>query len=767
MVRLTIDGQEVVVPEGTTVVDAAAQIGIEIPIYCYHQALGSLGACRICLVEIEKMPKLQTACTTRVAEGMVVRTQGPAVDKGRKGILEFLLINHPLDCPVCDKGGECFLQDYAFRYGPGKNRFEEAKIQRQKDYPVSPYILLDQERCVLCQRCVRFMAEYVGEEQLLLSGRGVHTVVTTVDDRPATSPFAGNVIDLCPVGALLSEPYHFKARPWNIEREESYCVQCPVGCPTAITGRDGQLVRLEGRPVPGNWGFLCDTGRFSYDFGRHPDRLTAAVVQGRPAALGEAARLVGERLRAVVAEAGPEAVAVLTGGALTVEDDYAVATFARKVLGTPHLAQVKSVAGEVPLARLGTYEDLAQADTVLLLHVDPYEAVPVVHLMLREAQKKRRTAVWALGDRVLTRSTLVGRDVVVEPGTLAATLAAALAAEADHPDLAAVAAEVRGRVSLPEGARALAAALLAAEHLAVLWDGLDPEAGPVLEALARARGERRTAVLPTHGPRSWLSAVRVGIPTDFAATRAVLEAAAAGRVRALVLWGADPLRDFPDPDLAARALEACPDVFWAGWFAPAGSEHMTALLPLAAWGEVGGTYVNLEGRLQVARPAANAPGQARPAGAVLRAVARAYGAVLHLDDFDPFEDQDGERIRLPEPSADPLAPVPVPGLSAADGLTVVTGQVVAVDHWPSVILQRTEEAYPGRLAPEDAARLGVGLEGGRVAVEVDGRRVAVGVRPDARIPRGRLFLPLGLARRERIRPGGRVAVLREEEVARR
>ncbi|MCL8207317.1 MAG: (2Fe-2S)-binding protein [Actinomycetia bacterium] len=767
MVRLTIDGQEVVVPEGTTVVDAAAQIGIEIPIYCYHQALGSLGACRICLVEIEKMPKLQTACTTRVAEGMVVRTQGPAVDKGRRGILEFLLINHPLDCPVCDKGGECFLQDYAFRYGPGKNRFEEAKIQRQKDYPVSPYILLDQERCVLCQRCVRFLGEYVGEEQLVLSGRGVHTVVTTVDDRPATSPFAGNVIDLCPVGALLSEPYHFKARPWNIEREESTCVQCPVGCPTAITGRDGRLVRMEGRPIPGNWGFLCDTGRFSYDFGRHPDRLTTAVVEGRPATLGEATRLLGERLKAAVAEAGPDAVAVLTGGALTVEDDHAVATFFREVVGTTRLGLVKPVPGAVPLARLGTYEDLAQADTVLLLHVDPYEAVPVVHLMLREAQRKRRTAVWGLGDRVLTRETLVGRDVVVEPGTVGATLAAALAAETDHPDLAAVAAEVRGRVSVPEGALAMARALLEATHLAVLWDGLDAEAGPVLEALARARDDRRTAILPTHGPRSWLGAVRAGIPTDTDATRAILEAAAAGRIRTLVLWGADPLRDFPDPDLAERALAACPDVFWAGWFPPAGSERMTALLPLAAWGEVAGTYVNLEGRLQVARPAANSPGQARPAGAVLRAVARAYGAAFHLEDFDPFEDQDGERLRLPAPPDTPLGPVPVPRLDAAEGLTVILGQVVAVDHWPSEILTRTEEAHPARLAPEDAARLGVALEGGRVVVEADGRRLVVGARPDARIPRGRLFLPLGLARRERVRPGTRVAITREEEVARR
>lgn len=730
MTQLTIDGRTISVPEGTMVVDAAAKLGIDIPIYCYHQSLGPLGACRICLVEIEKMPKLQTACTTAVREGMVVRTGGPAVEKGRQGILEFLLINHPLDCPVCDKGGECFLQDYSFWYGAGKNRFEESKIQRRKDYPVSSYILLDQERCVLCQRCIRFMGEYVGEEQLMLEGRGVHTVVSTVEGQPATSPYAGNVIDLCPVGALLSEPYHFKARPWNIEREETLCSVCPVGCASLVTGRDGRAVRLEGRPQPelNDYGFLCDHGRFTYDYTYHPRRLTAAELDGAPQSPSAVIAAVGERLARAVAEAGPESVGVLTGGTHTVEEEWALARFAQDVVGTSRLGLVKPVAGDLPLALLGTFGDLAAATGVLLLGVDPYEAVPVVHLNLREARRAHPVAVWGLGDRTLTRATLPGDDYVVEPGRVAAALGAVL-----------------GGGDLDERWQALAEGLLTTERLVVLWDGADPGAAAALAQLA-ARRAGPTAVLPTHGPRNWLGAVRAGIPADDAAARGILEDAAEGRLSALILLGADPIRDFPDGDLAARALERVPSVYFMGAFAPEPRHALAAILPTAVWAEVTGTYANMEGRLQVAHGAAAAPGPARPVRPLVTALARAFGRPLRLgDDFDPFADQDGDRIARPPASQvpeDPAAPAP---LRIREGeWALITGEVVAVSHPPSEIAERSRDRFPLRLNPADADRLGLRPEGGLVEVSQAERRFVAGARRDARIPEGRVFVPRGL-----------------------
>jgi NADH-quinone oxidoreductase subunit G len=742
MIRLTIDGREVTVPEGTLVVDAATEAGIEVPVYCYHQALGSLGACRICLVEIEKMPKLATACTTTVAEGMVVHTRSAAAEKGRRGILEFLLINHPLDCPICDKGGECFLQDYTFLYGPGKARFEEAKIQRQKEYPVSPYILLDQERCVLCQRCVRFMGEYVGEEQLLLDGRGVHTVVTTVEGRPALSPFAGNVIDLCPVGALLSEPYHYRARPWNIEREESACSQCPVGCESFVTGRDGHIVRQEGRPTPGSWGWLCDTGRFTYDFGYHPDRLTEAVVEGVPQPMAQAAQAVGERLRAVVEQHGADAIGVLTGGVHTTEEEYALRRFAEDVLGTRRTAVLKPVASDVPLSLLGTFGDLKQADLVLVLGTDPYEAVPVVHLKLREEVRRRGLAVRALGERRLLRPTLPGQEHRVPPGRLAEALARAVASAAG---------DTVGRLAdqlEPADAElaALGRELLDAAHLAVLWDGGDAAVVPGLLALARARGDRPTAVLPAHGPRNWLGAYRVGFAADHRSAEQILRDAAEGRLAALVLWGADPVRDFPDGDLAEAAVTRCPEVYFGGWFAPEKADTMTALLPTAAWAETTGTYVNMEGRLVTARGAAQTPGQARPSGAVLRAVARAYGRPLRaLDDWDPYAGLADDRIVRPSAETGPLEPLAPVSSADGKGFLLLTGFVVAVTHAPSVIASRTAERFPVRLNPEDCRALGLSPEGGSLAIRLDnGREFVVGARADDGIPPGAVFVPRGL-----------------------
>ncbi len=744
MIRLTIDDQEITVPEGTMIADAAAKLGIDVPVYCYHEALGPLGACRMCLVQVEKMPKLATACTTAVGEGMVVHTKNPAVDKGRKGVLEFLLINHPLDCPVCDKGGECFLQDYTFQYGPPQGRFQEPKIQKVKDGPINEFILVDQERCVLCQRCVRFMGEYVGEPQLLLDGRGVETVVATVDGKPATSQFSGNVIDLCPVGALLSVPYHHKARPWNIEREEAVCTLCPVGCTTLNTGRDGHIVRVEGRPVPDrSWGWLCDRGRFGYDFAIHPDRLTSSLLNGQPEAAARTTRQVGQWLFDVVNEHGGESVAFVVGGLHSTEEAYQLRRFAEDVVGTSRLAVSRLEAGYLPRGLNGTFEDIDQADAVVLVGADPYEAVPVVHLRLRDRVRAfPGLKLMGVAPRDLGRETLSVDTVVTHVGHEAATLAEALKQVAgDDPSVAALhAPEVPGldQASIEP----LAKALTESEHLVLLWDGLEADVEAVLVALARVRGDKATRVLPTWGPSNWRGFERAGFSARLNDLTQILHDAIDGKIHMLVVWGADLMREYPDRALVEAAFEKVPVLVAEGLFAPLGQEHFQAILPQAAPGEVYGTYVNMEARLQVAMPSVQPPGQARPTKTYVTTWAHALKKSLPLpEDWDPYDDNSGDL--LPEESLDGLE---VRALGAIDtpeagAVEVISGSLVIENGIPSDILKPRIPSFPGRISADLAERLGI-HEHGTVRVSRNQRSLAVPVAVDPQLTPGRIFIPL-------------------------
>lgn len=767
MIRLTIDDQEISVPEGTMIADAAAKLGIDVPVYCYHEALGPLGACRMCLVQVEKMPKLATACTTAVAEGMVVHTGGAAVDKGRRGVLEFLLINHPLDCPVCDKGGECFLQDYTFQYGPPAGRFEEPKIQKVKDGPINEFILVDQERCVLCQRCVRFMDEYVGEPELLLEGRGVETVVATVDKKPATSQFSGNVIDLCPVGALLSVPYHHKARPWNIERQESVCTLCPVGCTTQTTGRDGHIVRVEGRPVPERgWGWLCDRGRFGFDFAVNQNRLTTSWLEGREEAAARTTRQVGQWLSDVIAQYGPDAVAFVAGGLHTTEEAHQLHQFAREVVGTNRLALSRDVAGYLPRGLNGTFEDLTLADAVVLVGTDPYESVPVVHLRLRERLRaKRPLKIYGVAPRSLTRDTLPVDSLVTHVGEEAQLLAAALKrAAAGHPAVAALTRGLDEAVGVDEDQlNRLGDTLVNAAHLTLLWDGLEPDVESVLVALAQVRQDKPTRVLPTWGPSNWRGIERAGFPGRIDALTEILEDARDGRIQMLVLWGADLIREYPDQALVRQAYQAVPLLVAEGLFAPDGSESFLAILPQAGPGEVAGTYVNMEARLQMANPSVQPPGQARPTKSYLASWAHALKKpFMAIDDWDPYDDESGDLLPA---EAIPTAVKPVPARALESGdMELFTGVLVIENGIPSDILKPRVPAHPGRISAVDAEKLGISQHG-LIKVSRHGEEIHVPVSVDASLTPGRIFVPMGLKSSpvNRVGPGA-VEVARIEEV---
>ncbi|HYZ82370.1 MAG TPA: 2Fe-2S iron-sulfur cluster-binding protein, partial [Solirubrobacteraceae bacterium] len=281
-VTLSIDGREVVVPKGTPLVVAAARAGIEIPVFCYEPRLGpAVGACRMCLVEVEGMPKLQAACTMVATDGMQVRSRSAKAADGQNAVLEFLLVNHPLDCPICDKGGECPLQDLTYRYGPGNTRFPLPKRTYEKPIAISPLIALDRERCILCYRCTRFSQDVAEDEQLIARERGSSSVIATFEEQPYVGAFSGNVIELCPVGALTSTQYRFAARPWEINNIPTVCGLCPTGCNTWVTVREGDVQRVLSRNHPDvDEGWLCDKGRFATQHLRAPDRYRTPLIRG-------------------------------------------------------------------------------------------------------------------------------------------------------------------------------------------------------------------------------------------------------------------------------------------------------------------------------------------------------------------------------------------------------------------------------------------------------------------------------------------------------
>src|ERR1700761_5400124 len=335
IIQLTIDGREVEAIENSMLVDAAKQGDVEIPYFCYEPKLGQpVGACRMCLVEIKGIPKLQTSCSTPVKDGMVVHTQTERVRHAQQAVVEFLLINHPLDCPVCDKGGECPLQDITFGWGGGRSRFIEPKRHFEKPLALSPLIAIDRERCILCYRCVRFSQEISEDYQLVFQERGAHTFVGTFDGHPYVAPFSGNIVELCPVGALTSRPYRFRARPWDIEGAGGICTLCPGQCNVTFTVRDERVLRVLARDNDAvDDGWLCDRGRFAYQAIHVDERITQPMVRDggelRPVswerALDEAA--------AALKRAGGN-VGVLAGGGTSNEEGFLVQKLARETLGT-------------------------------------------------------------------------------------------------------------------------------------------------------------------------------------------------------------------------------------------------------------------------------------------------------------------------------------------------------------------------------------------------------------------------------------------------
>ncbi|HKR97982.1 MAG TPA: 2Fe-2S iron-sulfur cluster-binding protein, partial [Candidatus Dormibacteraeota bacterium] len=460
LVSVTIDGRSTRVPKGMLVLDAALGAGIHIPIYCSHPKMDPVAVCRMCLVRIEKFPKLQPACATYVADGMEVTTSSDEVVKMRESMLEFLLVNHPLDCPVCDRGGECDLQDFTFRYGPGVSRFPiTEKVHFPKAVPLSEHIELDQERCILCWRCVRYYDEITGEREIVLQQRGVQTLVTTFNEEPLRSAFQGNLPEVCPVGALTHREYRFKSRPWELQRTASVCPTCSYGCNINVDSRDFEIKRFASRDNPlvdDLW--LCDRGRYSFPAWNSSERVRRPSLRltggkGRDVTAGEAISEAARLLRETIDKHGGESVGVFGSAGSTNEELWLLQRLAREVIGTPNIDhQLDPIPDLAPAEHELGIAEIEECDAVVVLGPEPEEAAPVLTLRLYKAERKRgvrvlRVAADAKADAL--RDELRGKEriglVVDETNrTNAATLASALAGAARVRRLT-VTREVNGR----------------------------------------------------------------------------------------------------------------------------------------------------------------------------------------------------------------------------------------------------------------------------------------------------------------------------------
>ncbi|MGI8461255.1 MAG: NADH-quinone oxidoreductase subunit NuoG, partial [Solirubrobacterales bacterium] len=652
-VTFVIDGVEVTAPEGSMMVDAAKHGDVEIPVFCYEPKLGEpVGACRMCLVEVEGIPKLQTACSTPIRDGMVVYTRTDRVVEAQEAVVEFLLVNHPLDCPVCDKGGECPLQDVAMGWGPGRSRVTDPKRHFQKPLPLSPLVRIDRERCILCYRCVRFSQEVSEDEQLQLLDRGDRTYVGTFDDRPYIAPFHGNIIELCPVGALTSEEYRFHARPWDIEDAGTVCTLCPSQCNVKLTVRDEQVKRVQGRDnLEVDDGWLCDKGRFGFQMISSADRITEPLINRggelKPASWSEAIETAARGLRA----AGT-ASAAFVGGRSSNEEGYLAQRIVRDALGG---ADVDSRRGRgVPAATMAALADpklsvpisaIDSADTVVVIGCDPLHEMPILDLRLRKSVRREglrlsiasdrptsldggaeETARFAPRDgaRFLTELAAGIRGADATPGRAYGEEVDRIADLSRERDVIIVFSE---RLFRDETAPEAAAALL---DLAEALELRDRDGAGLLEVPeeTNGRGLREAGCLPGAGP---------GYP-DAAPGRdstEIREALKSGELSGLLLLEADPVRDHPDGPGWTEALTKADFVVAVSAFADDSTKHADIVFPAETYAEKDGTIVHPDGRLQRVRPSIPNPAEVRPTWQVL---VELLAALDHETGFQSYVD---------------------------------------------------------------------------------------------------------------------------------
>ncbi len=858
MVRVTIDDRTVEVPAGTLITEAARMAEVHVPVFCSHTKLQPLGACRICVVEvgtpkmgpdrkpvigpdgnpeISWMPKVQTGCTMPVSEGMVVRTQSAAATKARKGVMEFLLVNHPLDCPVCDEGGECQLQDLAFAFGQDFSRMESPKRTFESE-DLGPIVKKEANRCIVCLRCVRYCSEVMGEDALTAHQRGVHTEISSFDRQPLECEQCGNCVEVCPVGALTALPYRFKARPWDLRQHVTICPYCSNGCSVRLGVRGMEILRARGTEFRGvNQEFLCVRGRFGYQFVNSPERLGSPLVRSggalQPASFDSAVAAVAAKFRDAVAAGGPDSIAFLGGDKLNLEEQYLFQKLARGVFGSNNVdartrfnarvggaAMLKATGGGRPAL---SFDDVYAAQEVLVLFDDLQGESPFAQAtVIRGRTQKGLHVTVAHPMRVkLARVKFKGSHLAVKPGAELALVHALTKAALDLGDPANAAAEATWgladlkkslaawtpeRIAKETGvdAEAIAAAakrLREAGRKALLFGRAvteHPQAPALLQAienLAWATGaltSERSFVMYA-GPQSdSQGAMDMGlspdhlpgyVPVGDAEGRAafekawgrnldpqsglsapeVLDAAAAGKIKALWIAGDHWLQSAPDRAKVEAALQKVDFVVVSELFLTSTAQRAAVVFPVAAFAEKEGSMTNCERRVQKTTRAISPKRGTRPDWEVFQAVAQAAGAEWR---YRTAEDVYREIARLvPGYTGTSWATMLPNGFAwnatrvaasvgyadapaaGGDGLALLTGGVLFAQGsltTRSATLANLAGAAHAFFACGEASRLGL-ASGDRVELTGPGGSVTLPARVDDSVPPGAVFVPYALA----------------------
>lgn len=788
-VSVTIDGVEIRAEAGELLIDAAERTGTYIPRFCYHSRMKPVGMCRMCLVEVDtgRGPALQPSCMIPVSEGMTVETESDATKKAQDGVLEFLLINHPLDCPVCDKGGECPLQDQTMAYGPGESRFVEEKRHFEKPIPISDTVYLDRERCILCDRCTRFADEVAGDTLIHFMDRGNNTQVNTFPNEPFASYFSGNTVQICPVGALTAKPYRFKARPWDLEETVSTAWTDSVGSRVTVQSSRNRVVRLLGVDSDAvNWGWLSDKERFGFEALNADARLTSPLARGAdgelvPTGWGTALSEITEAIVGVE----PARIGVIGGARLTNESQYAWSKLAKGVIGTDNVdAQLgdglpaEAVLG---LPRATIAEACRPGGTIILVGPDPKEDLGALFLRLRHAVVNDGTTLIELTPARTGLSGIATHSLHPRPGEigqLAHALVAARsgtsieAAGVSAGAIADAAKAISGPVTVVLGRSSTAESADAVVDAAVALCSIDGVS--FLSALRRGNvhGALEAGMAPglLPGRRTLSDAGAVvdawgSVPTSAGMdTAAMLTAAAAGSLDVLVLLGADPLADFPDRDLAQRALAEVGTVIAIETLPNASTTgYADIVLPAAAPTEAAGTFTNLEGRVSISAQKVTPPGTARADWQIAAEIADRLGSDLGVESVESIRAEMAAvsdvfaAITEEALAADPIdgvllsggsVPAPTASATSAPANDAYSLRLVATRRmYDNGTMVQACAASAGlaaavqvRLNPSDFAKLGI--DSGTIVKVVSGKgELMAPVSVDAGVPAGSAVIP--------------------------
>lgn len=740
MVNLTIDGKAIQVPKGTTVYNAAKQMGINIPIFCYLDRMPPFGACRMCLVEVEKMSKPQASCTLEVSEGMIVKTQSALAEDARKEIIEFLLLNHPLDCPICDRGGECPLQENAMNCGSGTSRFYEEKRHFTKPLPLGPVLMLDRERCIICARCTRFGDLLAGDHALEFIERGYKTEVGTVDEGTPESKFIGNTIMICPVGALTSQVYRFRARPWDNEPTESTCTLCPVGCSLILDSRDGEIMRTrskENRNVNDIW--LCDKGWFGYEFTSHPDRLTKPLMrrQGNleTASWEEAISFIATKIQDL--KSG-EKLAAFGGNPLTFEENYLFQKLMRQCIGVNHVdyrigmpimsLEQEGIAPGMEMS-IGECEEL---NYIILLGLDLTEEFPVVWLRLRQAINKGAAVIF-MGHFAPEISPYLTKTMIHPPGQEVEML--------KQYFVEMIALKSKGKKG---------AIFVGSQYL------MSPHRRAILSQLIKLQQTTKDLTLNLmEGRGNSLGARLAGMHPDLAPfgemtthpgmnALQVMQIAAEGGWDFLYVAGSNPAEKFPSKVWKkARSQLGCLVV--QEIFLTETAKQADVVLPALTFVEKGGSFINIEGRVQTLLPGKEVPSGLFSDGDIFKMVAKKLGFDLEVG-VDVSHRLEEGRLPLTRPVRLEVNPASEKNVGGWGKSFVAVFTHILFDHG---VRMKHDEHLVG-LVKEPVARLNVqegerlGIRNGEIVkITANGNSIFSKVKLEEWVAEKTIVLPLG------------------------